>query len=276
MIILRVLKNLILFLTTIPVARLGKTDPNHFSQDPANFMFLFPLIGGLIGLIAGLYSLGLYIFLPTLFLGLKTVFPIKVLQDVLSFNLLTKALVGLMTMSFMLVLTGLQHTDGVIDVGNALGRRGSAEDRREIAHAWVVTSWGTLALFLVMIPTFLGISLLNQLVIVQCLITSEISAKLAMVTCAWLGKPAREGLGTIFVRAMRNKHSLYMISLGFALALCYLLSGFSGLIVASLGVGVGLLMVVFSNWLFGWMTGDVFGTANEIARAASLISLVVL
>jgi len=54
------------------------------------------------------------------------------------------------------------------------------------------------------------------------------------------------------------------------------LSGFSGLIVASLGVGVGLLMVVFSNWLFGWMTGDVFGTANEIARAASLISLVVL
>jgi len=276
MIILRVLKNLILFLTTIPVARLGKTDPNHFSQDPANFMFLFPLIGGLIGLIAGLYSLGLYIILPTLFLELKTVFPIKVLQDVLSFNLLTKALVGLMTMSFMLVLTGLQHTDGVIDVGNALGRRGSAEDRREIAHAWVVTSWGTLALFLVTIPTFLGISLLNQLVIVQCLITSEVSAKLAMVTCAWLGKPAREGLGAIFVRAMRNKHSFYMISLILALALCYLLSGFSGLIVASLGVGVGLLMVVFSNWLFGWMTGDVFGTANEIARAASLISLVVL
>ena len=276
MIILRVLKNLVLFLTTIPVAKLGKTDPNHFSQDPANFMFLFPLIGGLIGLIAGLYSLGLYIILPTLFLELKTVFPIKVLQDVLSFNLLTKALVGLMTMSFMLVLTGLQHTDGVIDVGNALGRRGSAEDRREIAHAWVVTSWGTLALFLVTIPTFLGISLLNQLVIVQCLITSEVSAKLAMVTCAWLGKPAREGLGAIFVRAMRNKHSFYMISLILALALCYLLSGFSGLIVASLGVGVGLLMVVFSNWLFGWMTGDVFGTANEIARAASLISLVVL
>ena len=276
MMILRVLKNLILFLTTIPVGRLGKTDPNHFSQDPANFMFLFPLIGGLIGLIAGLYSYGLYLILPTLFLGLKTLFPIKALHDVLSFNLLTKALVGLMTLSFMLVLTGLQHTDGVIDVGNALGVRGSTEDRRKIAHAWVVTSWGTLALFLVMIPTFLGISLLNQLVIVQCLITSEVSAKLAMVTCAWLGKPAREGLGAIFVRAMRNKHSLYMVSLILALALCYLLSGFSGLIVASLGVGVGLLMVVFSNWLFGWMTGDVFGTANEIARAASLISLVVL
>lgn len=276
MMALRVLKNLILFLTTIPVARLGKTDPNHFYQDPANFMFLFPLIGGLIGLIAGLYSLGLYLILPTLFLGLKTLLPIGVLHDILSFHLLTKALVGLMTLSFILVLTGLHHTDGVIDVGNALGMRGSTEDRREIAHAWVVTPWGALAFFLVMIPTFLGLSLLNQLVIIQCLIASEVSAKLAMVTCAWLGKPAREGLGTAFVRAMRKKHSLYMVSLILALALCYLLSGFSGLIVTSLAVGVGFLMVVFSNWLFGCMTGDVFGTANEVARAVSLISLVVL
>jgi adenosylcobinamide-GDP ribazoletransferase len=276
MIILRVFKNLISFLTAIPVARLGKMDVNHYSRDPANFMFLFPLIGGLIGLMAGLYSLGLYLILPKLFLGLDTLFPTKVLHDVLSSHLLTKALVGLMTLSFILVLTGLQHTDGLIDVGNALGMRGSTEDRRKIAHAWIVSPWGALSFFLVMVPTFLGIYLLNPLVLLNCLITSEVSAKLAMVTCAWLGKPAREGLGAIFVRAMEKKHSLYMVSLILALAPCYLLSGFSGLIVASLGIGVGLLMVVFSNWLFGWMTGDVFGTANEIARAASLISLVVL
>lgn len=274
--ILRVLKNLILFLTTIPVGGLGKTEPNHFLQDPADFMFLFPLIGGLIGLIVGLYSSGLYHIVPTLFLGLQTLLPIKALQDVLSWPLLTKALVGLMTLAFLLVLTGLSHTDGLIDVGNALGLRGSTEDRRKIAHAWVVTTYGTFAFFLVMIPTFLSISLLNQLVIVQCLITSEVSAKLAMVTCAWLGRPAREGLGVNFVKAMRNKHYLYAVSLILALIICYLSSGFSGLIVASVGVGVGLLMVVFSNWLFGWMTGDVFGTANELARVASLISLVVL
>jgi adenosylcobinamide-GDP ribazoletransferase len=276
MMIPRILKNLILFLTTIPVGKLGKTEPNHFLQDPADFMFLFPLIGGLIGLIAGLYSFGLYRILPTLFLGLETLLPIKVLNDVLSHDLLTKALVGAMTLSFILVLTGLSHTDGLIDVGNALGLRGSTEDRRRIAHAWVVTSYGTLAFFLVMIPTFLAISLLNQLAIVQCLVTSEVSAKLAMVTCAWLGRPARKGLGVNFVRAMRNKHHLYTVALLLACTLCYISSGLSGLIVASLGVGVGLLMVVFSNWLFGWMTGDVFGTANEIARAASLISLVVL
>ena len=276
MIILRVLKNLISFLTAIPVGRLGKTDLNHYVQDPANFMFLFPLIGGLIGLISGLYSLGLYLILPTFFLGLKMLLPIKVLHDILSSRLLTKALVGLLTLSFMLVLTGLQHTDGLIDVGNALGVRGSTEDKRKIAHAWVVTPWGTLTLFLVMIPTFLGISLFHQLVIVQCLIISEVSAKLAMVTCAWLGKPAHEGLGVTFVRAMEKKHSLYLVSLFLSLAPCYLLSGFSGLIVTFLGMGVGLLMVVFSNWLFGWMSGDLFGAANEVARAASLISLVVL
>jgi adenosylcobinamide-GDP ribazoletransferase len=276
MMILRVLKNLILFLTTIPVGRLGKTPPNHFLQDPADFMFLFPLIGGLIGLIAGLYSFGLYRILPTLFLGVKTLLPIKVLHDVLSSDLLTKALVGAMTLAFILVLTGLSHTDGLIDVGNALGLKGSTEDRRKIAHAWVVTSCGTLAFFLVMIPTFLGISLLNQLTIIQCLITSEVSAKLAMVTCAWLGRPAQEGLGVNFVKAMRKKHHLYTVALILAGTLCYIASGVPGLVVASLGVSIGLLMVAFSNWLFGWMTGDVFGTANELARAASLISLVVL
>jgi adenosylcobinamide-GDP ribazoletransferase len=276
MIILRILKNLISFLTAIPVGRLGKTDLNHYIQDPANFMFLFPLIGGLIGLISGLYSLGLYLVLPTFFLGLKMLLPIKVLHDILSSRLLTKALVGLMTLSFMLVLTGLQHTDGLIDVGNALGVRGSTENKRKIAHAWIVTPWGTLTLFLVMIPTFLGLSLLHQLVIVQCLVTSEVSAKLAMVTCAWLGKPAHEGLGAPFVRAMEKKHFLYLVSLFLSLAPCYLLSGFSGLVVTFVGMVVGLLMVVFSNWLFGWMSGDILGAANEVARAASLISLVVL
>ena len=276
MTILRVLKSLILFLTTLPVGKLGKAEPNHFLQDPADFMFLFPLIGGLIGLIAGLYSFGLYRILPTLFLGAKTLLPIRILHDILDYPLLIKVLVGLMTLAFILVLTGLSHTDGLIDVGNALGLRGSTEERRRIAHAWVVTSYGTLAFFLVMIPTFLAISLVDQHAIVQCLVTSEVSAKLAMVTCAWLGRPAREGLGVNFVKAMRKKHHLYIVALILAGTVCYIASGVSGLLVASLGVGVGLLMVVFSNWLFGWMTGDVFGTANELARAASLISLVVL
>jgi adenosylcobinamide-GDP ribazoletransferase len=189
---------------------------------------------------------------------------------------LAKTFASLMTLSFILVLTGLQHADGLVDVGNALHLNMPLEDRRKIAHDWIVTRLGALFAIAVVFSTFLFISLLKQDFVIQGLLVSEVSAKLAMVTCAWHGNPANSGLGSIFVKTMRHKHSFYLISLCISCAVSFFALGLRGFVVLSSGIIVGLLMIELSNKVFGWMTGDIFGSSNEIARMMALIFLVVL
>jgi adenosylcobinamide-GDP ribazoletransferase len=96
-----------------------------------------------------------------------------------------------------------------------------------------------------------------------------------MVTCAWLGRPASSGLGSVFVKSMRHKHALFSLSLITAFVIGFLSLGFAGLLTTLSGVFVGLLMIGLSNKVFGWMTGDVFGASNELARMTALSCLVV-
>lgn len=265
---LKVFRNLMSLLTSIPM----KTDPS-FVDISARFMFLFPVIGVVIGLLAGSYWYISNYLLNTLFSLLNRFLVLSI--PFLSQELATKGLTSLMTLSFILVLTGLQHTDGLIDTGNALGVRKSVEDRRKIAHAWVVTRLGALVALIVMFFTLLFIFFLKQDYIVQGLLVSEVSAKMGMVTCAWLGKPASSGLGAIFVKSMRYKHGLYLISAIISYFVGFFALGLTGLITVSSGIVIGLLMIGLSNKVFGWMTGDIFGATNEVARLTALITLVV-
>ena len=265
---LKVFRNLMSLLTSIPM----KTDAS-FVDVSARFMFLFPVIGAVIGLLAGSYWYISNSLLNSLFSVFNRFFVLRI--SFLSKELATKGLASLMTLSFIQVLTGLQHTDGLIDTGNALGVRKSVEDRRKIAHAWVVTRLGALVALIVMFFTFLFMFFLDQSHIIQRLLVSEVSAKMGMVTCAWLGRPASSGLGAIFVKSMRHKHGLYVISLMISYAVSLFMLGLMGFLAVSVGIIVGLLMIGLSNKVFGWMTGDIFGATNEVARVATLVSLVV-
>jgi adenosylcobinamide-GDP ribazoletransferase len=265
---LRVFRGLISFLTIIPL----RTDEG-FLELSAHFMFVFPVVGALIGFFAGLYSLlanyllsHLLSFLnATLFLGSQNIF----------FEYLTKGLSSIMTLSFLLVLTGLQHTDGLVDVGNALGVNGASVDERiKIAHAWIVTRTGALLALLVSFCTLLLLFLVKPDTVIQSLVVAEVSAKLAMVTCAWQGTSLQRGKGSIFVDLMKKRHSLYMVSLAASFFISVMLLGLRGIFAVTLGVMVGGFFIVLSKRIFGGVNGDIFGATNEIARMIVLFALV--
>ena len=256
------------FLTAIPLRM-----DEGFLELSARFMFLFPVIGAIIGLLVGLYSFFTDYFLSlsfdflnvTFFSGSQTTF----------FVCLKKGLASVMTLSFLLVLTGLQHTDGLIDVGNALGiRKASAEERIEIAHAWIVTRSGALLVLLVSLLTLLLIFLIKPEAIVRSLVVAEVSAKLAMVTCAWRGTSLQRGKGSIFVDSMKDRHSLYLVSLAASLLISAMLLGLNGILAVISSTVIGGLFVVLSKRVFGGVTGDIFGATNEIARMIALFTLV--
>jgi adenosylcobinamide-GDP ribazoletransferase len=255
------------FLTAIPL----KVDEN-FLHISARFMFLFPIVGALIGFLAGLYSYFAY-FLLSQVVGLLNNWLFSGANAAL-FSFIAKGLASVMTLAFLLVLTGLQHTDGLVDLGNALTmRQASVEERTKIAHAWIVTSLGALLALLVAVGTVLIVFLIPAEKIIYSLIVAEVSAKLGMVTCAWQGNPAQKGLGSIFIDPIRQKHGLFLISLIISLTISTILRGLLGLLAIVSGVAVGGLAIILGKKVFGGVTGDIFGATNEIARMLALFVL---
>ena len=267
MAVLKVFRDLMSFLTTI-----SPTKDEGFVETSARFMFLFPVIAALIGFLAGLYSLFTYNLLSVLFSFLNTTFFLG--SQNTFFFYLTKMLASVMTLAFLFVLTGLQHLDGLVDVGNALGiRKASVEEKIKIAHAWIVARSGAFMAIIVSFGTLVFIFLTKPEVVLQSLIVAETSAKLAMVTCAWQGSSLQKGLGSIFLNSMNKRHSLYLISLVISLLIGVLLFGLKGVLAVTLGIVVGGLMIVASKRIFGGVNGDIFGSANEIARTMALFAL---
>jgi adenosylcobinamide-GDP ribazoletransferase len=245
----------------------------EFLELSAHFMFLFPVVGALIGLFAGFYSSVAHYLLAVFFGFVNMTLFHSSQTSALSF--FAKGLASILTLAFLLVLTGLQHTDGLVDLGNALGmRKVSVEDRAKIAHAWIVTRTGALLALLVAVVTVLLIFLAKTENTIQSLVVAEASAKLAMVTCAWQGSSPQKGLGSIFIDSMRNRHSFFLISLGSSLVLGVILLNWRGILAIVSGIVVGGFAVVLGEKVFGGVTGDIFGAANEIARMVALSALV--
>ncbi len=245
---LRELKNLIAFLTIIPVGM----NSNYFI-DAANYMYLFPLVGALIGLLAGTLAWFLSNILPAL-------------------------IVGILTLGFILLVTGLHHTDGLLDFGDGIMYQGPPAKKIEIMHDHN-TGTGGLALGLISIlTTAFCIAELDVGIVIQSLIVSEVSAKLAMVSEAWIGRSASSGLNTGFISSMHGQYRklrllcALIISFGTAVPLLHIV-GFAGLIS---GVVTALIIVGFSNRHFNGVTGDVFGATNELARMITLISILAM
>jgi adenosylcobinamide-GDP ribazoletransferase len=253
--VVKQLKNLLSFLTVFPV----KMDQNMLI-DCARNMWAFPLIGALLGLIAGLFSWITYEFLPFI-------------------------VVGGLALALLLWMTGLHHTDGLLDFGDGIMAHGTPEHKVEVLHDQF-TGAGAIGLTLMtyMITAFAFISLVggnarigNWFVplILPALLVVEMSAKLSMVLVAWAGKSVHEGMNSPFLQAMHGSGGNWrlaaalIISFGVAIPLLT----WAGALAVLAGIIAGLVMTAVAHRHFNGVTGDVFGATNEIARMVSVVVL---
>ena len=271
---IKTFRDLLSFLTIIPVG--GKED---FIFTTAENVWLFPLLGGFIGLLGAGYFVGasaIVGFLLGLANGVVT----------LPVGLLSVAIPAAMTIAFLSVITGLQHFDGLIDLGNAIGLR-NLHDRKMKAHAWTVTYWGAVLALVVEFTAFAGLFLVgwftgNLWLVFAGVLAAEVAAKLSMVTIVWIGKPSHKGLGSIFLaKAKKNLNAVaYVIAAAIAFPVFALFGNLLlglvavGVVLASVVVAVGMRTV--SNRVFGGVSGDMIGATNEVARAVALVMFAVV
>jgi adenosylcobinamide-GDP ribazoletransferase len=245
---LKEIKNLIAFLTIIPVGM-----DQDCLTDAANYIYLFPLVGAFIGLLAGIFGW-------------------------LLLNVLDALIVGILTLGFILLITGLHHTDGLLDFGDGIMYQGPAEKKIEIMRDQQTGTGGLTLGLVTILTTAFCIAQLKQNFIIQGLVASEASAKLAMVVMAWVGRSAHEGMNTYFVNAMHGQYRnlRLIVALFIAFSIAFSLLTAVGFTAAIAGLVVALVIVGISNRHFKGVTGDVFGAGNELARLGSLIAILVV
>ena len=255
---IKTFRDLLAFLTIIP---LGKTD--DFVATSAEALFLFPVIGGFIGLLGALYFLGCGFLMSYILAFINSIIQIPV-------EFLLRFLPAVMTLAFLLVLTGLQHFDGLVDLGNAIGL-GNLKERREAAHAWTVSHKGAFLAIFVEFLAVLGLFFVDAEFTFGAVVAAEVAAKLGMVTIVSLGKPTHTGLGSIFLEMAKRKRNIVAYFL--AVLIVYPVLGLTGVWVVLLSVLVGVVMERVAQSVFGGVSGDAIGASNEAARAVALVFL---
>lgn len=238
------------FFTVLPLTSSGTV------EDIARAGFLLPLVAMLLGGIEGFAGWG---------------FERLAGQPVAAAIILASAM----------LLTGLHHTDGLADLGDALMVHGDAARRLQVLKDRTMGVGAISVLLITGLATWAALLQLlalrgGGLELVWLLMAVEISARLSMLMVIAAGKPSHEGSGRIFIETMKGWRNAAGILLSVAvLGILALEVPVAGILAgAAAAVSTGLVLAATGRHWLGGCGGDIMGASVELGRMAALIALV--
>ena len=229
------------FLTILPTS-------NATLDDIAKYMYLFPIVGIIIGILVGSFGFGL------------------------SF-LLDPIIVSFLVVVSIAIITGIHHADGLADFADGLMVKGNKQKKLNAMKDLSTGSAGVVAIVLYLIGLVIAISLTTGFDLFKAILISEILAKFSMVLMASLGNSASAGSNSPFMKIMKDKKKLMAAFLIMIIPVA-ILGETTGLVMLGVTFILTLIILVISNRSFGGITGDVLGSTNELTRLASLMVFV--
>jgi adenosylcobinamide-GDP ribazoletransferase len=229
------------FLTIFPSS-------NSTLDNIAKYMYIFPIVGIVIGLLIGSFGFGLSFFLDPL-------------------------LVSLLVVASITIITGIHHADGLADFADGLMVKGSKDRKLKAMKDLSTGSAGIVAIALYLIGLVIAISLTSGFDLFKAILISEILAKFSMVLMASLGNSASLGSNSPFVKIIKDKKKL-AIAFFIMIVPVILIGETTGLVMFGVTVTLTIFLLVLSTRSFGGITGDVLGATNEFTRLASLMVFV--
>lgn len=228
-----------MMLTRLPAGHIeGRAPPL------AQAVWAFPLVGALVGLIAGL------VFLLAGWLGVPA---------------LAAALLALASGA---LVTGGLHEDGLADTADGFGGGQTVTAKLEIMRDSRIGSYGVLALIFVLALTATGIATGATLV---AFVSIGAASRCAMLLPMALLKPARnDGLGR---SASVTTGPPVWSALAITLALC-LLGG--TLIPTAIMLATALCITHLAHRQIGGQTGDVLGATQKLTECTGWLTLAAL
>jgi len=237
-VVLTALRGALGFLSRLPVGR-DEAAWNAFRATPV----AFPLAG---------YVLGALVALP---LALP----------------LPSPTVALAFVAWLSLVTGINHLDGVADLGDALVVHGDAERRRDVMRDTAVGVGAVLAVGLVVLGlglAGLGLAALPARAL-PVVVAAEVSAKLGMATVVCLGTATHEGLGSQLT-ARSTPRTFALPALAALPAALLTWPRPAAAVALGAGVAAALAVLAWARSNLGGVSGDVVGATNEAARLVGL------
>lgn len=177
---------------------------------------------------------------------------------------------------YVLVLytvTGINHADGVADLGDAAVVHGNPERRRAVLKDSDLGVGGTLALVGLVGGLVLGAVALAETpiwVAASVVVAAEVGARLGTATLVCIGTAPHEGLGSQLtgVNGSRSLVAPVLVTLP-AVVLVRFPYVATAAVLGALAVAAGLYR--WSNAALGGVNGDVLGAATELGRLAGVL-----
>jgi adenosylcobinamide-GDP ribazoletransferase len=238
--VIKGLKSLFSFLTIVPVGM-------ESIEDVSRYFFLCPLVGLVIGFVAGVVGFVSGVFLPGLICGFLVLVSVQ-------------------------LVTGFHHLDGLLDLSDAAMARGDSKRRLEVMHDMFTGAAAVAAGVIVLVVSGLAFGYFSGLDILRAAVVAEVVAKESMVLTAYMGKlPSYKGMGYYVVESMKGKHLKALFSVVLSAVIVFLLVGISVMFVFVAMEIVVVALSVYANETLGFVTGDIMGATNEINRMVALL-----
>lgn len=175
-------------------------------------------------------------------------------------------------LAWVVFVTGVNHADGLADLGDAVVVHGDPEERRAVMKDTTVGVGAVLALGVVLVGLALaGLALADmpRWTAVGLVVTAEVGAKLAVAVQVVTGDASHEGFGSEFIERVSDSDTVLVVLVAL---LAVALSRSLPIGVAAL-VGALAVAFVLQRWAdhnLGGVGGDVFGATNELGRVVAL------
>ncbi len=171
--------------------------------------------------------------------------------------------------AFLMIITGYNHLDGVMDMADGVMVHGDPKRKIEVMKDFSVGAGGVATLFLVAILTIAGIYNILDYNFIFGIIICEMVAKTSLMTTALLSIPLTPGIGSYFI--FETTPSKYLLSTFIVAIIAFLLGGTVGVCGVLGAMFSGVIIALIAQRNFGVANGDVLGMSNEVGRLMALL-----
>ena len=171
--------------------------------------------------------------------------------------------------AFLMIITGYNHLDGVMDMADGVMVHGDPEKKIRVMKDSSVGAGGVATLFLVASLTIAGIYNILDYNFIFGIIICEMCAKTSLLTTALLSEPLTPGIGSYFIK--ETNLSNYIASTVIVAIFAFLLGNLVGVVGVLGAVVSGIIIAIIARRNFILANGDVLGMSNEVGRLFSLL-----
>jgi adenosylcobinamide-GDP ribazoletransferase len=186
---------------------------------------------------------------------------------------LTRVVTGIFVVTYLLLVTGCIHEDGLADAADGFGGGWSREKILAIMRDSRIGTYGSAALTLSLVSRVLLISSLPLMVIPQYLIASHVLCQWTTLPLSFYLSSARtqseehpDGQGARIAR-LTSLGSLIVGTI-FSFAVVIALLRVHAVFAIGTAIAITLLTGIYYHKRIGGVTGDCFGATNQVAEIA--------